>query len=99
MGRKGDKRGQHSGKKPALTIYFGAPVAFFLDVLARLVDRLGWPAVVCGLGFYYLEKHASEEQARALIDMYLLGKNTQAIWPIAAVSGVWIGVGSACRWY
>jgi len=51
-----------------------------------IVERFGWPGAAIFLVFFCIQRWASDEQKREIIDKYILGKGMQEWWPFVIVS-------------
>ena len=65
----------------------GAWIGFF-GLVESVVDRFGWPGALLIYGVYFVEKNASSEQKRAIIDMYVLGKGINFQYPIIVLGSI-----------
>ena len=45
-----------------------------------VLDRFGWPGALLVFAAYFVEKYATLEQKRELIDLYLLGRNASSLY-------------------
>ncbi len=81
------------GRKPT-----GAWLAF-AKVFEALVDKFGWPGVLVIFVMHMIEFRATDEQRRALIDMYLLGRNIRSAYPIMVMGVIFLAVLFAQRYY
>jgi hypothetical protein len=57
-------------------------------LIETLLDRFGWPGVLVIYGLYFLEKNATQDQKRSLIDLYFLGKGINFQYPLIILGGV-----------
>jgi hypothetical protein len=55
--------------------------AAFMDTMAMLVDRFGWPGALLLFGVYFVEKHSTSEQKHQIIDAFVLGKGIEGRYP------------------
>jgi len=73
------------GAKEALVV---ATVTGFLNIVAILVERFGWPGfLLCG-GMFFVVEYATLEQKHKLIELYLLGQGTPYV--ACAVSALFV---------
>lgn len=63
-----------------------------------LVDKFGWPGVLVGFVIWLVEHDATVEQRRAIIDLYVLGKGLQAVYPLVFMGGLFLLVSLAQRY-
>jgi hypothetical protein len=75
-------------KKPQ--IYQRTGWAAFVDGLALVVDRFGWPGAVLTFGFYFVQTHATIEQKHEIIDNYVLGKGFKGFYPYLILGGMFL---------
>jgi hypothetical protein len=62
-------------KKPGtLEAVFGTSFFIGARAFAKLAESIGWPGLVFVITFYFIEKHATVEQKRVIIDVYVLGR-------------------------
>jgi hypothetical protein len=59
-------------------------------IVDSLLEKFGWPGFLVLYLMYFLERHATDEERHALIDMYLLGRGLRTIYPIAVMGGIFI---------
>lgn len=45
-----------------------------------MIESFGWPGALLILGYVFIERYATLEQKRALIDRYLLGVGIEEVW-------------------
>ena len=58
-------------------------VVAWLQIFEKLTDKLGIPAAFLLLVYMFVTLFASTEQKHALIDMYLLGRGINSMYPFA----------------
>lgn len=72
----------------------------FAKVFETLADKFGWPGVVLVFSMYFVEAHATIEQKRAIIDMYVLGHGISSLHAFIVMGGLFIAVALAQGyWY
>jgi len=89
-------------KKPNQPVPVRQPTTGWLaaaQVVDSVIDKFGWPGAVLLYVVYLIERHATEEQRRAIIDLYLLGKGVQAVYPVLVIGGLFSLVAIAQRHY
>jgi len=60
----------------------------WVTLFMTIVDRVGWPGLLV-IGFFaVLFGYGSIEQKREFIDIYILGKGIQGVWPIVLLSAI-----------
>jgi hypothetical protein len=65
----------------------GAAVTIsIIRFFTAIVERFGWPGAAIFLVFFCIQRWASDEQRREIIDKYILGKGMQSWWPIVVVA-------------
>jgi hypothetical protein len=69
----------------------------FFGLIEAVLDRFGWPGALVIYGIYFLEKNATQEQKRALIDLYFLGKGINLQYPLV-IMGVVFGLAFLAQW-
>lgn len=62
----------------------------FFSLVEAILDRFGWPGALLIYGIYFIEKNAMQDQKRAVIDLYLLGKGINLQYPLIILGGVFI---------
>jgi hypothetical protein len=78
----GKNRGE--SRAPATTL----PALFGL--IETVIDRFGWPGALLLYAIYFLEKNATQDQKRSIIDLYFLGKGINLQYPLAILGAVFI---------
>jgi hypothetical protein len=68
--------------QPSLPV---AAIRGFFHVCGVVVERFGWPGFILFFAAYFVEKHATIEQQRRIIDMYILGEGVNSRWPLLAL--------------
>jgi hypothetical protein len=58
---------------------------------------IGWPGLLLALGFYFIDRYATIEQKREIIQKYVLGSRTGEIWPLMVSAGVFVAIVLAQR--
>jgi len=61
-------------------------------IVDSLLDKFGWPGLLVLFVMYLVTYRASEDQVRALIDMYLLGRGIGNIYPTIVMGIVFLAV-------
>lgn len=64
-------------------------IAFF-GVVEVLLDRFGWPGALLLYVIYFVERNATSEQKRAMIDEYVLGKGINLQYPLIVLGALFI---------
>jgi hypothetical protein len=78
----GKKGGESRAPAKTLPAFFG--------LIETVIDRFGWPGALLIYATYFLEKNATPEQKRSLIDLYFLGNGFTLHYPLVILSGVFI---------
>ncbi|MBL7739118.1 MAG: hypothetical protein JNK14_07855 [Chitinophagaceae bacterium] len=65
-------------KSKSLGEYFDGLLSFIIKSVGTILSYCGIPGLALILLFYFIEKHASSDQKRELIDSFLLLKNKEA---------------------
>jgi hypothetical protein len=68
-------------------------------VFEAILDRFGWPGALLVFVAYFVEKYATLEQKRELIDLYLLGRNANTFYAHLVLGGLFIAALLAQRYY
>lgn len=74
----------------------GAWVAIF-GFFQSIVERFGWPGFILLYAVYFIERNATTEEKRAIIDLYALGKGTSSVYP-TIILGVVGGLAFLAQW-
>src|SRR5260370_12499515 len=64
-----------------------------------VLDRFGWPGALLVFIAYFVEKYATLEQKRDLIDLYLLGRNASSLYTHLVLVGIFVSTLLAQRHY
>ena len=79
-----------------------AGAAFWLTTgraIQVLVESIGLPGTFLVLGYFFVDKYASIEQKRAIIDMYVLWREPHSILPLGIYSVAVVSLMFAQRHY
>jgi hypothetical protein len=68
-------------------------------VFEAILDRFGWPGALLVFVAYFVEKNATLEQKRELIDLYLLGRNGSSLYTHLVLGAIFAGTLFAQRFY
>jgi hypothetical protein len=68
-------------------------------IFEAVLDRFGWPGALLVFAGYFVEKYATLEQKRALIDLYLLGRNANTLYTHLVLGGLFLAALLAQRYY
>jgi|SRR5271156_512029 len=68
-------------------------------VFEAVLDRFGWPGALLVFIAYFVEKYATLEQKRGLIDLYLLGRNASSLYTHLVLGGIFVAALLAQRFY
>jgi len=68
-------------------------------VFEAILDRFGWPGALLVFIAYFVEKYATLEQKRDLIDLYLLGRNASSLYTHLVLGGIFVAALLAQRHY
>lgn len=83
--------GKNQRNRPAQPKGNGATAQFFKsfgEVIAKLIDRFGWPGAFLILGFSFIVYYGSAEQKREIIDRFVLGKGDGRDYLIGVITVV-----------
>lgn len=75
--------------------YFDGALSFIVRTAGTILSYCGIPGLALILLFYFIEKHASEEQKRLLIDSFLLMKN-QNVYFLVFFYTILVAAGTLC---
>jgi hypothetical protein len=64
-----------------------------------ILDRFGWPGALLVFVAYFVEKYATLEEKRDLIELYLLGRNASSLYTHLVLGGIFIAAMLAQRHY
>jgi hypothetical protein len=68
-------------------------------VFEGILDRFGWPGALLVFVAYFVEKYATLEQKRDLINLYLLGRNASSLYSHIVLGGIFVSALLAQRYY
>jgi len=74
-----DDSGQQTGNNAAKA------AAWMLDLVAKLVDRFGWPGAFVILGYAFIERNATPAQKQRMIDTFVFGDGLDGAYPLIAL--------------
>lgn len=97
MVKKQKTPAQHSGTKPTVPKGTSNSLKYLReasDLIARIVDRFGWPGALVVLGFFFIQYNGTTAQKQEIIDKFVLGKDVEWAYPFA----IFVGLGAVAFW-
>lgn len=58
------------------------------NLVANLVDRVGWPGLLVLFVGFVVVFWSSQEQKHAFVDIYILGRGILQVWPLVLLSAI-----------
>ena len=79
---------------------FNTALHGFFNVVAMMVDRLGWGGALIVLVFFFIQYNGTSEQKQKVIDKFVLGKELDLVYPFIGlgVLGIAVFVGQNHYW-
>lgn len=74
-------------------------VRAFADLVAKIVDRFGWPGGFIILAFFFVQYNGTAEQKQRIIDKFVLGKELDSVYPLLVVGAVGVLIFLAQNYY
>lgn len=68
-------------------------------VFEAILDRFGWPGALLVFVAYFVEKYATLEQKREIINLYLLGRSASSLYSHLVLAGIFVSALLAQRFY
>lgn len=68
-------------------------------VFEAILDRFGWPGALLVFVAYFVEKYATLQEKRDLIELYLLGRNASSVYTHLVLGGIFVAALLAQRYY